>query len=194
MEEISFETEPLTGALSDEPVFNNLRTEKATIRLSSGTGIELPDKQEQWMQIFETFRESIYVSLVRDLSSHLLLNYAREIQDSLLTQKLIDYNTFRATSYLIDCVAFTHLSDLGRDPRERLSKPAQAGTAEQDFEWFLSNPPDIKGLSGKYVAILDKRVVGQGSTAKEVLDSIGRQKLPRRPLLAMIPEEEAKAY
>ena len=58
----------------------------------------------------------------------------------------------------------------------------------QEFEFFLKFP--LKKYRGKYIAILGKKIVASGKTAKEVWEK-ARKKYPRQlPTIAKLPKEE----
>jgi len=59
---------------------------------------------------------------------------------------------------------------------------------EDEMEWFASAELDV--YAGKYVAIIDNRVVASGDNAKEVWNSAKEAYPDRTPTLAKIPEEE----
>ncbi len=75
-----------------------------------------------------------------------------------------------------------------RTYKDRPSSP------EEDFQWLLSNPAELAGHKGQYVAILDKRIVTYGTNMGDVVDAMSKQKLRRRPVLAFIPQESAQAF
>lgn len=61
---------------------------------------------------------------------------------------------------------------------------------QKELNWFASFPKELRALRGKHVALLGKKVVAFGDTAKEVLEK-SRKKYPHRmPVLTYIPKEE----
>jgi len=60
--------------------------------------------------------------------------------------------------------------------------------ASKEFEFFLK--ADLSKYEGKYVAIVEDRVVASGSNAKEVLKE-ARERTGKMPTLAKVPKEEA---
>ena len=57
-----------------------------------------------------------------------------------------------------------------------------------EFEFFISNP--LTKYEGRYVAILGRKVIGSGVSAREVWES-ARKKYPGSlPTIAKIPKEE----
>lgn len=61
--------------------------------------------------------------------------------------------------------------------------------ASKEFEFYLK--ANLRKYEGKYVAIVDDRVVASGDNAKEVLDEAKRKFPLKIPTLAKIPREEA---
>lgn len=61
----------------------------------------------------------------------------------------------------------------------------------KSFKFFVKT--DLSGYSGKYIAIVDKRVVASGLNAKEVWEE-AREKTGKIPVIAKIPREEATSY
>lgn len=58
----------------------------------------------------------------------------------------------------------------------------------EEFEFFIHNP--LTNYEGNYVAIVGKKVVSSGSSAKETWDK-ARRKLPNSlPTIAKIPKKE----
>ena len=58
----------------------------------------------------------------------------------------------------------------------------------EEFEFFIHNP--LNNYEGKYIAIVGKKVVSSGSSAKETWDK-ARKKLPKSiPTIAKIPKKE----
>lgn len=75
-----------------------------------------------------------------------------------------------------------------------ITRPSRPGNAERDFEWFVDNQSELAQYGGKFVAVFEGKVVGSGRTMKDAYDSTTKLNLPRRPLLALVPEEAAQAY
>ena len=59
----------------------------------------------------------------------------------------------------------------------------------QEFEFFVK--ADLKRYEGKYIAIIDQKVVASGDNAKEVLEAANKKYPGRKPLLAKVPKEDA---
>ncbi len=59
--------------------------------------------------------------------------------------------------------------------------------ASKEFEFFLR--ADLSKYEGKYIAIVEDKVIASGANAKEVLDE-ARKKTGKMPTLAKIPKEE----
>ncbi|OGJ17077.1 hypothetical protein A3K73_01470 [Candidatus Pacearchaeota archaeon RBG_13_36_9] len=60
--------------------------------------------------------------------------------------------------------------------------------ASKEFEFFVK--ADLRKYSGRYVAIVDDKVVASGENAKKVFEE-AKKKTGKIPTLAKIPKEEA---
>jgi len=62
--------------------------------------------------------------------------------------------------------------------------------ASKAFEWYISNPEELKKYTGRHVAIIDDQVIAVGDSAKEAYE-IAKRKFPKEiPLLTYIPKGE----
>lgn len=56
------------------------------------------------------------------------------------------------------------------------------------FNWYTQHPEELKKYAGKHIAIIDDRVVGVATSAKEAY-MMAREKYPdKTPLLTYIPK------
>ncbi len=63
--------------------------------------------------------------------------------------------------------------------------------ARGDFEWSLRYSLELQEkYEGKWVAILDEKVIGVGETAEKAYESAREKKPDRKPLLTQIPTKE----
>ncbi len=58
----------------------------------------------------------------------------------------------------------------------------------KEFEFYLK--ADLSKYEGKYVAIVDNKVVASGANAKDVLEEAKRKFPHKKPMLAKIPTED----
>ena len=58
----------------------------------------------------------------------------------------------------------------------------------KEFEFYLK--ADLREYEGKYIAIVENKVVASGENAKEVFDE-AKKKTGKIPTMAKIPREEA---
>lgn len=58
----------------------------------------------------------------------------------------------------------------------------------QEFEFFLKSP--LKRYKGKYVAILGKKIIASGESAKEVWEKARKKYHGKLPTIAKLPKEE----
>lgn len=58
----------------------------------------------------------------------------------------------------------------------------------KEFEFYVKT--DLSKYSGKYVAIVDDKVVASGENAKEVLELALKRFPNKKPLLAKIPTQD----
>lgn len=62
--------------------------------------------------------------------------------------------------------------------------------ASKAFEWYISNPEELRKYAGKHVAIIDDEVTAVCDSAKEAYE-MAKRKFPKKiPLLAYIPKGE----
>ena len=59
----------------------------------------------------------------------------------------------------------------------------------KEFEFYVKT--DLSEYSGKYVAIVEDKVVASGDNAKEVLEEAKRKFPHKKPMLAKVPTEDA---
>jgi orotate phosphoribosyltransferase-like protein len=56
-----------------------------------------------------------------------------------------------------------------------------------DYEWYLN--ADLDEYTGKWVVILNKKVVGSGTNIKEMLENVRKKHPNAKPLLVRVPEK-----
>lgn len=61
-------------------------------------------------------------------------------------------------------------------------------TPSSEFEFFINTP--LIRYEGQYVAILGKKIVGAGASAKEVWEKVRRKYPKSSPTLAKVPRQE----
>lgn len=57
----------------------------------------------------------------------------------------------------------------------------------QDYEWYVKT--DFSQYTGKWLAILDKKVVAVGRTIQEVLEKVKKEYPAKRPLVTKIRDK-----
>lgn len=58
---------------------------------------------------------------------------------------------------------------------------------ESDYEWYVKT--NLSEFSGKWIAIIDKKIVSSNSDAKKLVEEI-KEKYPKsKPLIAKVPNE-----
>ncbi len=62
----------------------------------------------------------------------------------------------------------------------------------KEFEFYVK--ADLSKYKGKYIAIVEDKVVASGENAKEVLDEAKRKFPNKIPTIAKIPKEEALIF
>lgn len=73
----------------------------------------------------------------------------------------------------------------------RSEKNPDKNELNQDLSWVAKSTPELQEkFAGKWVAIINKEIVGWGDTAKEAYKG-AREKYPKiKPLLGVVPTEE----
>ena len=56
--------------------------------------------------------------------------------------------------------------------------------AYADYEWFLKE--DVKNYSGKWLAILDKKIVASGSDLSKVLTEVRKEFPNKKPIITKV--------
>lgn len=60
-----------------------------------------------------------------------------------------------------------------------------------DFNWLVKNTARLQQkLAGKFIAVINRRIVGTGSSAKEAYAKAKKAFPHREPLLDMVPSKE----
>lgn len=62
----------------------------------------------------------------------------------------------------------------------------------RDIEWF--SRADLSKYKGKYVAILDKKVIAHGNNAKKVWEEAKKKYPKKKSYLAKIPSDETLSF
>ncbi len=197
METLGFQAQPSTQypILESTPSLERI-SDKPEVRLWSGTGAELSAIRERFNLLVEAFIDC----QLNSVSEHWLGGlvqlswHSRDLSEVLSPDQLVCFNTLGLSSRLFDSLHIGLRTDLSPKNQERsLLQPTQS-SAEQDFEWLMSNQSSLIDYRGGFVAVLDKKVVGYGHTMKQAYDRAAEKQLSRRPLLAFVPEEAAQAY
>lgn len=56
-----------------------------------------------------------------------------------------------------------------------------------DYEWYLN--ADLDEYTGKWIVIVNKKVVESGTNIKEMLENVRKKNPNAKPLLAKVPEK-----
>jgi lysine/ornithine N-monooxygenase len=60
-----------------------------------------------------------------------------------------------------------------------------------ELKWFASFPKEMEQFRGKHVALIGRKVVASGDSAKEVFEKAKKEYPDKMPVLAFIPRKEA---
>jgi len=60
---------------------------------------------------------------------------------------------------------------------------------DKNYEWFVSH--DLDKYKGRWIAIVDEKVVSSSDNAKVALDEAKKKYPGKRPVLAKLPKGEA---
>lgn len=60
----------------------------------------------------------------------------------------------------------------------------------KELKWFATFPKALKKFRGKHVALIGKKVVAAGISAKEVWEKAKRKYPNKSPVLAFVPQRE----
>ena len=61
----------------------------------------------------------------------------------------------------------------------------------EELKFFASFPKELEQFRGKHVAMIGRRVVASGDSAKEVFEKARKEYPEKMPVLAFIPRKEA---
>lgn len=61
----------------------------------------------------------------------------------------------------------------------------------EELKWFASFPKEMEQFRGKHVALIGRKVVASGDSAKEVFEKAKQEYPDKMPVLAFIPRKEA---
>ena len=61
----------------------------------------------------------------------------------------------------------------------------------EELKWFASFPKEMEQFRGKHVAMIGRKVVASGDSAKEVFEIAKKEYPDKMPVLAFIPGKEA---
>ena len=61
----------------------------------------------------------------------------------------------------------------------------------EELKWFASFSKEMEQFRGKHVAIIGRKVVASGDSAKEVFEKARKEYPEKMPVLAFIPRREA---
>jgi lysine/ornithine N-monooxygenase len=60
----------------------------------------------------------------------------------------------------------------------------------EELKWFASFPNEMEQFRGKHVAMIGRKVVASGDSAKEVFEKAKKEYPDKMPVLAFIPRKE----
>ena len=61
----------------------------------------------------------------------------------------------------------------------------------EELKWFALFPKEMEQFRGKHVAMIGRKVVASGDSAKEVFEKAKKEYPDKMPVLAFIPRKEA---
>ena len=59
------------------------------------------------------------------------------------------------------------------------------------LKWFTTFPKELEDFRGKHIAMIGRKVVASGDSAKEVFEKARKDYPEKMPVLAFIPRKEA---
>lgn len=61
----------------------------------------------------------------------------------------------------------------------------------KELKWFASFPKALKKFRGKHIALIGRKVIASGTSAKEVWEKAKIKFPAKHPVLAFVPQNEA---
>jgi len=59
----------------------------------------------------------------------------------------------------------------------------------KELQYFASSPKELEKFRGKHIALIGRKVVAWGSSAKKVLEEAKKRNPSKKPVLAFVPEK-----
>jgi hypothetical protein len=186
-----FDTAPLSDIAEERAGSLEREPRAPELALKTATRLEFSQHRIHIAQMCSSLLEA-HSELSGLLDATILLKPLRELGE--ITSK-IEFNIASDIGARINTFVFYDFQQVCEGLQRLPLKPIlTTSTAQEDFQWFVSNPPELAQHRGKYVAVLDKQFVADGATMREVLDNVSKQKFRRRPVLAFVPDEGAKIF
>jgi hypothetical protein len=66
-------------------------------------------------------------------------------------------------------------------------------TTIKELKWVTENPKKIEKFSGKWIAIVDHRILASGKSVNEVVKK-SRGKAKKKPLIFKVPRKDEETY
>jgi len=192
LQRLTFDTQAISEAPEGQPTTFESGAETLGLILKAETRLELSQHRLHLAELCSSVLETRSEALSHAVHGEVLLRPLREFRDITSVSQLNMTSDYRIR---MSNFVFHDFQLLCERLQAVQARPIfQTNTAQEDFQWFVSNPPELAEHRGKYVAVLDKHLVADGDTMGEVFDHVSQQKLRRRPLLAFVPEDGAKVF
>lgn len=66
--------------------------------------------------------------------------------------------------------------------------------ATKELDWLSKHQKQLESLAGKWIAVLDNKVIAKGDSLKEVMEDVKKQDIRRLPLVTKVPRKDEGPY
>jgi len=65
---------------------------------------------------------------------------------------------------------------------------------EKELNWISTHFEELEDYWGKWVAILEDKIIATGDSVKEVMEIVNQKKIKEQPLVTLVPSKDEETY
>jgi len=65
---------------------------------------------------------------------------------------------------------------------------------EKELNWISSHSNELEDFWGKWIAIVEDKIVASGDSVKEVMAIVNQKKIKEPPLVTLVPSKDEETY
>ncbi len=65
---------------------------------------------------------------------------------------------------------------------------------EKELNWISTHFEELENYWGKWVAIVEDKIVASGDSVKEVMEIVKQKKIKEKPLVTLVPARDEETY